>query len=225
MPLSSAGPPTLILVPTELEQRQLAGLGGLAASLGELALCGFGPVSAAACAAQRICMHRPRRALLLGIAGSYTPERAPLASAHSFARVELEGVGVGQGADFLSPARLGFARAEGTPGSDLHDSLTLVGAPGNLLLTTCAASASAAEAAARRARHPEALAEDMEAFGVALACRLMDVPLVVVRGISNLAGERDHAAWKVREAMGAARELALDWLRREDWTVARASRA
>jgi futalosine hydrolase len=54
----------------------------------------------------------------------------------------------------------------------------------------------------------------MEAFGAALACHLAGVPLVVVRGISNHAGERDATRWRVREALAAARTLALEWLER-----------
>src|SRR5439155_15243049 len=81
-----------------------------------------------------------------------------------------------------------------------------------LLLTTCAASDSAAHAAIRRARFPDALAEDMEGFGVALACRLAGVPLSIVRGVSNVAGERDPARWRIPAALAAARTRALSWL-------------
>ena len=81
-----------------------------------------------------------------------------------------------------------------------------------LLLTTCAASDSAAHAASRRARFPDALAEDMEGFAVALACRLAGVPLSIVRGMSNVAGERDPERWRIPAALAAARTRALSWL-------------
>jgi futalosine hydrolase len=57
----------------------------------------------------------------------------------------------------------------------------------------------------------------MEGFGVALACALARVPLAIVRGISNAAGERDTKRWRIREALAAARETALELLRRPDW--------
>jgi futalosine hydrolase len=221
VPEPSRAPATLILVPTEGEERRLAELGGFAPELGARARCGFGPVAAAARAAQLVAELRPRRVLLVGIAGGYAPERAPVGSALVFARVDIEGVGAGQGPGIpgpgLGPARLRFAQWDGPPGEAVHDSLPLLGPAGSLLLTVCAASGTPSEAEARRRRHPEALAEDMEGFGVALACRLLEVPLVVVRGISNRAGERDHEKWRVRDALAAARALALEWLQRDDW--------
>ena len=56
------------------------------------------------------------------------------------------------------------------------------------------------------------MAEDMEAFGVALACHARQTPLTVVRGISNLAGDGDVAGWRIDEALTAARALALQEL-------------
>jgi futalosine hydrolase len=53
----------------------------------------------------------------------------------------------------------------------------------------------------------------MEGFGVALACRLAGVPLTIIRGISNTAGDRDHARWRVPEALAAAAGLTLRILR------------
>jgi futalosine hydrolase len=81
-----------------------------------------------------------------------------------------------------------------------------------LLLTTSAASANAAEASERRARFPEAAAEDMEAFGVATACALAGAALRVVRGISNQVGVRDPSRWRIPAALAAARALALEIL-------------
>jgi len=47
----------------------------------------------------------------------------------------------------------------------------------------------------------------MEAYSVAVAARLHGVPLTVVRGISNLAGDRDHSRWRMTEALQAARAV------------------
>lgn len=207
--------PELILVPTPMELRQLDQLGGFQEALGRPALCGFGPVSAAARTAQLLAQLRPRRVLLLGLAGSLDRERAPLQSATGFARVRLDGVGVGTGASFQPPSRLGFPQWDGA--EPIDETLTLSPGGQGELLTVCAASASPSEASARRERYPEAVAEDMEGFGVALACRLLGVPLAVVRGISNAAGEREREAWCVRAALAAARVLALEWLARADW--------
>ena len=57
-----------------------------------------------------------------------------------------------------------------------------------------------------------ALAEDMEAFGVALACRLHGARLTVVRGVSNRAGDRDVGRWRIGEALEEAHRLGLETL-------------
>jgi futalosine hydrolase len=80
------------------------------------------------------------------------------------------------------------------------------------LLTACAASATAADVARRTSLFPVAAAEDMEGFGVALACRLAGVPLTIIRGISNTAGDREHARWRMPEALAAAAALAMQAL-------------
>jgi futalosine hydrolase len=77
-----------------------------------------------------------------------------------------------------------------------------------LLLTVCAASADPAEAERRARTWRGARAEDMEAFGAALACALAGVPLDVVRGISNVAGVRDTSTWRIAEALDSARSRA-----------------
>ena len=50
----------------------------------------------------------------------------------------------------------------------------------------------------------------MEAFGVAMAASLMGVPLQVVRGMSNTAGDRQLSQWKINDALEAAAEVVLN---------------
>ncbi len=199
-----------MLVPTELERRSLEARGGFPGA--RLELCGFGPVAAAARTAELLARYAPARVLLVGIAGSFDLSAAPLGTAARFAAVWLDGVGAGRGQDFLPPSRLGFAQWDGPPA--IAECLELAGGGRGELLTVCAASASPAERSERRARYPQALAEDMEAFGAALACRLAGVPLEVVRGLSNEVGVRDTATWRVREALAAAHALARERLGR-----------
>jgi futalosine hydrolase len=125
----------------------------------------------------------------------------------------------------VPPRELGFPQWPGEPGAaargidPLYDRIALAlpeGVPAApLVLTTCAASANPAEAAERRARFPDAAAEDMEAFAVAAACALAGVALRVVRGISNAVGERDPARWRIPSALEAARARAIQVL--ESW--------
>ncbi len=233
--LSSSTPPpppgatTLVLVPTELELRRLADQGGLARADLTVELAGFGPIAAAARAAVWIERLRPARVVLVGIAGTFEPERLAVGTATTFARVALDGVGVGQGVAFRGPPALGFpqfprAASAGLCVPAIGDTLELDGLPREerpaapvlpLLLTTCAASASPEEAAVRRGRHPDALAEDMEAFGVALAATLAAVPVSVVRGISNVVGDRDSSRWRITAALAAARTRLFELLEDE----------
>jgi futalosine hydrolase len=200
----------LVLVPTGFERERLLALGGHA--LPDPKLCGFGPIAAAARTAELLAKERAARVILLGIAGSFDQVRAPLASARVFARVRLDGLGAGEGRAHRTSAELGFAQwSEGDV--TIHDRLEVGGGEGELL-TVCAAAATEEEAQARRARYPEALGEDMEGFGVALACQLARVELVIVRGFSNRAGDRERARWRIDEALRAARALALECLAR-----------
>jgi futalosine hydrolase len=180
----------LVLVPTALELRAL----GAPEALGAVEICGFGPVAAAARTAALLAERRPERVVLVGIAGTYGATAAPIGSAVEIDRVAIDGF---DGAGFEPWPGVG-ATIELRPSR-----------PWRTLVTVLAPSTSPAEAAVRRGRHPGAIAEDMEGYGVAVACAIAGVPLAIVRGISNEAGDRNTRGWKIREALAAARELAF----------------
>lgn len=210
------GSTPLILVPTRGELTRLEALGGLAGL--PIALCGFGPVAAAARSAQLLGAQAADRVLLVGIAGTSDPERLPVGAAAAFGAVALDGLGAGEGPGRLSAADLGFPQWEDAGGS-VQERLSLDqplegAADPPLLLTVCAASADARQAAERRERFG-AVAEDMEAFGVALGCHLQGSALAVVRGASNRTGDREVGGWRIDEALAAARTTALSVL--ETW--------
>jgi futalosine hydrolase len=221
-----SGSPALILVPTALELRELAALSGATSTfgtgLGLVEVCGFGPLAAAARAGTLLERLRPARVLLIGIAGSYDAARASPGTAHVASSVASDGIGAGEGLAHVGPAELGFAqwdaprapdRRDGPGRVRIVDRLGLGWAHADaLLVSACAASADAQDATRRRERHPGALLEDMEGFGVAFACALAGVPCQIVRGVSNVAGDRERARWKLREALAAARTLALQLL-------------
>lgn len=212
---TSFGSPTLLLVPTELELRRLQDQGGFGLGRCLVHLCGFGPVAAAARCAQLLGELRPRRVILIGIAGAYDDGQYPRGSALEFDAVALDGVGAGLGADFEGPPALGFPQWPGSPGTTPHpvvDTVPLATADASqkrLLLTTCAASKSDEEVAQRLERYPTALAEDMEGFAVALACALHRTPLRIVRGISNRVGDRRPEHWRIPSALASARDAVV----------------
>jgi futalosine hydrolase len=223
----SLGSPTLVLFPTELERRRIDDHGGIGSGLALQALCGFGPVAAAARTAELLASLRPARVLLVGIAGAYDIATHPVGEAFEFDSVAIEGVGVGEGTGLVAPPALGFPQwpgsAEGS--SPIFDRLPLCAPAGErhpLLLTTCAASADARQAALRRERFPDAVAEDMEGFAVATACAMAGAPLRIVRGISNQVGDRAPEHWRIPAALAAVRRVALEILEsRADWPSAR----
>ncbi|MFM8414342.1 MAG: futalosine hydrolase [Planctomycetota bacterium] len=212
---------TLVLVPTDGERRVVTP--AIAAATGGMArveLCGFGPVAAAARTAGLLAKHPPERVMLVGIAGRLD-ERFVVGAAYRFTEVACFGVGAGSGEAFETAGGMGWPHWPG----DAADTSRAVGdvialspapapgvAPAGLLLTACAAAADPGDVALRRRLFPAAVAEDMEGFGVALACRLAGVPLEIVRGISNIAGDRDKARWQIGPALAAAAALAAEIL-------------
>lgn len=207
---------TLVLVPTGAERTLLApALDAGGAGRQRIELCGFGPVAAAARTATLIAAHAPARVMLVGIAGRYD-DRLEIGAAYRFDHVACFGVGAGSGEQFLPADTLGWQQWPGdppAPDTAIGDGLdcgwtTAVSVPsGGLLLSACAAAANPGDVALRTKLFPNAAAEDMEGFAVALACRLAGVPLEIVRGISNTAGDRDHAHWQIPQALAAAAAL------------------
>jgi len=208
----------LLLVPTELERGFIAPVMVAACSTAiPVELCGFGPVVAAARAAQLIAEHRPERVLLVGIAGRYA-DRLAIGQAYAFERVACHGIGAGSGEAFVPAEAMGWPQWPGDgsdPATRIGDVLACTSgrlpaaaARAGLLLSACSASAGEGDVRSRLRLLPEAAAEDMEGFAVAAACRLAGVPLDIVRGISNTAGDRDTSGWRIEAACRAAAELA-----------------
>ena len=203
-----AAAPDLVLVPTTLERDLL--LPYLNDSRGmRVELCGFGPVNAAAAVGWFLSQHLPRRVFLLGIAGSYGGA-IEIGQAAQFSRVHLCGIGAGTGAAHTPSRKLGFMTDEPTLAWEC-DGIPLLFAAGlpcePLLLTVCSAAANPMDVEYRLEQFPNAAAEDMEGYGVALACAKFDVPLYVIRGVSNIAGDRRREGWHVQPALQAAGEL------------------
>ena len=144
-----------------------------------------------------------RKVCLVGVAGAFDETGGLPGSAREFTAVRFDGVGVGEGLEFQSAESLGWNPWQDLS-SDTSDAIPL-DAPGSVapaeLLTVTAASANPSHAARRRACYPEAIAEDMESYAVAMACRLAGVDCRIIRGISNQVGDRNHSAWKISEAL------------------------
>lgn len=217
----------LILVPTPGERRILDPIlqSHIQQVGGTLHLCGFGPVAAAARTSQLVAELEPARIILVGIAGAIG-ESLPVGSASVFDEVVCFGIGAGSGEGFKTAGELGWSQWKSDNGtgcdgrSVVGDVLPLLSAQveslsgesseRRQLLTCCSASDGLDDVASKVRSFPNAVAEDMEAFGVAMAASLMDVPVQVVRGISNNAGDRRLPQWKINDALEAAAEVVLN---------------
>ena len=216
-------PPRLLLVPTPLEfdfvRPRLAAVTNVV-----MDICGFGPVSSAARTAQLIEWYQPSLVILLGIAGRIN-ETLEVGRAYRFTEVAMYGVGAGVGDSFLPAGELGWPhwwaghrRSDQLPeriGDIIPLTLPQEHSPPDArqLLTCCAASGTFADVRVRLRNFPDAVAEDMEGFSVALAAQLRGVPVEIIRGISNQAGDRNKVRWKVHDALIAAATLATELLK------------
>ena len=207
-------------MPTEIERQHLASQPRFNA-YGPRELCGFGPVAAAARTTSQIAIHKPDRVLLIGIAGTFNASVLPVGGAALLPRVIMHGIGVGTDERFVPAGEMGFqhwaGQGEECPiGDELVLSTPRSSISGSLL-TCSAASASTKDMRHRLDRYPGVVAEDMEGYAVALACRLENVPLVIVRGISNVVGDRQSKNWQTPQALIAAWSLAEEAIECSSW--------
>jgi len=77
-------------------------------------------------------------------------------------------------------------------------------------MNTCTGTDAAAHAIEARTGGS---VESMEGAALAHVAALAGIPVGEIRGISNLVGNRDRSAWRVKEAVEAAQEALLDWIR------------
>ena len=167
----------------------------------EVQICGIGLIESAIRTLELVHAHRPRQVWLVGIAGSYVDELI-VGQAYEFSEVCCYGIGVGAAEHYQSVNEVGWSASLG---NGMHERITLdPNTRARLLLSTTTASANAQEVTQKLLKFPDCQAEDMEAFSVARACQSMNVPLRIVRGISNRAGDREHKRWKAMDAMRSA---------------------
>ncbi|BBC34228.1 Futalosine hydrolase [Streptomyces graminofaciens] len=141
-----------------------------------------------------------------GIAGGFQPE-APVGSLVLADEITAADLGAETPDGFLPVTDLGFGTIAHTPPPALvREAATATGARTGTVLTVSTVTGTAERAAALRTRHPRALAEAMEGFGVAEAAAAHRTPLLELRAISNPVGPRDRAAWRIGEALTALTE-------------------
>ncbi|MFF3330361.1 futalosine hydrolase [Streptomyces sp. NPDC002888] len=141
-----------------------------------------------------------------GIAGGF-PSDAPVGSLVVADAITAADLGAETADGFVPVTELGFGTVTHRPPDSLvRETAAATGARTGTVLTVSTVTGTAERAAALRARHPAALAEAMEGFGVAEAATAHGVPVLEIRAVSNPVGPRDRAAWRIGDALTALTE-------------------
>jgi futalosine hydrolase len=196
-----------VLIVTAVEIERAAVLNGLDGQHGvDVLVVGVG--SAAAAASTAIALTRASglgspydMVVCMGIGGAF-PGRAAIGDVVVGTASVAADLGAETADGFLSVDELGF----GT--SVIAASPIEIGVKTGTILTVSTVTGSALRAAELAERHPDALAEAMEGYGVACAAAATDTRFVEIRAISNLIGPRDRAAWRIPDALAALAEAA-----------------
>jgi futalosine hydrolase len=138
-----------------------------------------------------------------GIAGGFAPV-APVGHVTVAETIVAADLGVATSAGFVPVAELGFGVGEHRPPARLSRGVAqALGAAYGPVLTVSTVTGTAEGAAELAGRHPGAVAEAMEGFGVAEAAASHGVPFLEIRTVSNTVGPRDRDAWRIGDALAA----------------------
>jgi futalosine hydrolase len=207
----------LFLSPTRLEAAFLEGKGKPFSYRGRAGLraegwvwleCGIGKVNTAMTLAAYAQRHKVERALLFGIAGAYAESGLQIGDAVLAEREIQADLGVREG----GMKGLGFPTLV-VEGAQFHNRFPLdqaftaelqakLGLPVRSFLSRDLVSENPTEAK-ELSRRWEADVENMEGAAFAQTCLWLGIAGAELRAVSNLAGMRDKAQWRVRQAVEA----------------------
>ncbi|MFH0519292.1 futalosine hydrolase [Streptomyces sp. M41] len=177
----------------------------------ELIAVGVGPAQAAAATATALTTAALKGTpyglvVSTGIAGGFAPH-APVGSLVVADEITAADLGAETPDGFLPVTELGFGTVTHRPPEALvREVVAATGARPGAVLTVSTVTGTAVRAAQLRERHPTALAEAMEGFGVAEAAAAHGTPVLELRAVSNAVGPRDRAAWRIADALAALTE-------------------
>jgi len=168
----------------------------------EVITAGVGTAAAAAATARALAGTAYRAVVSAGIGGGVVG-RVPVGGLALADRSVAADLGADSPDGFLSLDELGFGSTAVPADPDLLTSLrvALPDAIVGPVLTVTTVTGTADGAARLLARHPDAVAEAMEGFGVATAAAQVGVPFAELRTISNPVGPRDRDAWRIADAL------------------------
>jgi futalosine hydrolase len=184
---------------------------------------GVGPAAAAAGTATALALaaHPYDLVVSAGIGGGFAP-LAPLGAVVVADLIVAADLGADTPDGFATVTELGFGRVSHATSHApaVAAALRAAGLPTAVgpVLTVSTVTGTAARAEELTRRHPGAVAEAMEGFGVAEAAAGYGTPVLELRAVSNAVGPRDRAAWRIGEAFASLERafalLPYDLLRR-----------
>ncbi|MFF0234664.1 futalosine hydrolase [Micromonospora sp. NPDC005254] len=206
---------TGLLVVTAVPAEADAVRAGLTDASVTVAPIGVGPAVAGAATARLLALAeaagRPYRAVVsAGVAGGFIGRAAVGDTVLGTASIAAD-LGAESPDGFIPVDELGMPPAllgggsvvPADPGLLAALRAALPSATTGPVLTVSTVTGTASSTDELRRRHPEAVAEAMEGYGVAVAAAQAGVPFVELRTISNPIGPRDRDAWRLREALTA----------------------
>lgn len=196
-------------------ERYLLRKGRLAGHPVTLLHCGVGKVNAALATEALLGFRKPEAVILFGVGGAY-PHSGLKVGDLALASSEVYGdEGVETPDGFLDMQQLGLPLGE-TADGPFYNRLSFdanliaaaravlrpdVAASGHTLLEGTLVTVSCGSGCDRLsqslAERTGGICENMEGAAVAQVCRIHDVPLLEIRGISNPTGDRNPGAWDI----------------------------
>jgi len=193
----------LVCVATELE-------GALIKEKGiAVVVTGIGPVNAAHALTAALARQTPKRIVVCGIGGAYPGSGLDLLDVTCAETEIYADLGAESPDGFLDMEALGFPVVE-----NHYNRLPLSLFPAGtrvpyVTTTTCTGTEATAHAIVQRTG---GAMESMEGAAIVHVALKQGVPVGEVRAVSNLVGDRDRKAWKVKEAAARAQQALLDWI-------------
>ena len=165
---------------------------------------GVGPVNAAFALTRALSASPADAIIVCGVGGAYPssgldPGDVVCASTETYGDLGAESP-----EGFLDMEALGFPIGPLT--------LDLFPAARRVPFVTCSTCTGTDARAAEMERRTGGAVESMEGAAIVHVARLMGVRVGEVRGISNRAGLRDRASWRLAEAAAAARKALVEWI-------------
>ncbi|MGG1664237.1 futalosine hydrolase [Brevibacillus sp. NRS-1366] len=198
-----------VLVVTSVEAERDAVLRGLQGDHRfTLLIGGVGPATAAASTARELATSEYDLVICAGICGGFNG-RAEVGSLVVASDIICADLGAETPEGFCAVDELGFGSSRAEVDQNLATQVTNamqsqgLAAKMGQVLTLSTVTGSAETAAALANRMPDAAAEAMEGYGVAIAAQQQGLPILEIRAVSNAIGPRDKSAWRIKDALGA----------------------